>query len=87
MTLLDDPEVIVLDEPTAGLDLEGEQRIFRFLRELERVTVLIAMHHIYSALDYADQILCINKTQLCDGTPDVITLDTIKDLYGGPHYD
>lgn len=84
-TLLGDPAVILLDEPTAGLDLEGEQTIFAFLKDLPEVTVIIATHHIHSALDYADQILCINRTQLCDGTPATVTLETIKHLYGERH--
>ncbi len=85
-TLLDSPSVIVLDEPTAGLDVEGEHRIFAFLKSLNNCTVIIATHHIHSALEFADHILCINKRQLCYGTSQEVTLDTIKRLYTGDHH-
>ena len=77
-TLLDSPSVIVLDEPTAGLDIKGEHRIFSFLKSLDNCTVIIATHHIHSALEYADHILCINKRQLCYGSSKEVTIDTIK---------
>lgn len=80
-TLLDKPEVVVLDEPTAGLDVEGERTIFSFLKELKQCTVLIATHHIHSALEYADHILFLNKRQLMFKPRSEVSLDELKQLY------
>ncbi len=85
-TLLDNPSVIVVDEPTAGLDIKGEHTIFAYLKSLDNCTVIIATHHIHSALEYADTILCINKKQLYYGPQDEITVDTIKKLYVGDYH-
>ncbi len=82
-TLIGTPSVIVLDEPTAGLDIKGEHTIFSFLRSLNECTVIIATHHIHSALEYADHILCINQKQLCYGSQNEITMATIKQLHTG----
>lgn len=81
-TLLEKPAVVLLDEPSAGLDVKGEHMIFSFLKAIPTMTVLIATHHVHSALEYADQLLCINKEQICYGPPHEVTPDTIKSLYG-----
>lgn len=88
-TLSGNPGVIVLDEPTAGIDLEGEKMIFSFLKSLPNLTIVLATHHIHIAREIADYILCLNRKQIDFGTPEQISTEEIKQLYieGGMHND
>ncbi len=86
-TVCGSPSVVVLDEPTSGLDVEGEHRIFSYIKHLPHCTVIIATHHLHSALEFADHILCINTHQVCYGSKSEVSLETIKQLYTGVHHD
>ena len=62
--LVADPDVLVLDEPTTGMDLPGEADILSFLRALHRETgkaVLMIGHHIASVAGVVDHLCLINK--------------------------
>lgn len=84
--LVHSPEVLVLDEPEAGVDVQGEKQFYELLSSIVRdqnITVLIASHDFDVVFAHADQVICINKTLVCRGTPDTIfTEDTFRKLYG-----
>ena len=67
------PEVLVLDEPTAGLDPEGRDEILGLVRELhdkEGITVVLVSHSMEDVADYAGHIIVMDKGRvLMDGTP------------------
>lgn len=67
------PEVLVLDEPTAGLDPRGQKEIMDMFYNLHReagLTTILVTHSMDDALKYADQILILNKgTKFMEGTP------------------
>jgi len=71
MALLPDPELLILDEPTTGMDVEGRRSFWSAIRqdaELGR-TVLFATHYLEEADAYADRIILIRKGQIvADGT-------------------
>jgi energy-coupling factor transport system ATP-binding protein len=71
-----DPEVLILDEPTAGLDPEGRTEILDMLKELQRVrniTILLVTHSMDDVAAYADRMLVMNQGKLVlDGTPQKI---------------
>lgn len=67
------PEVLVLDEPTAGLDPRGQQEMmdmFYDLHQEEGLTTILVTHSMEDALKYADHILILNKgTKYMEGKP------------------
>jgi len=61
------PEVLVLDEPAAGLDPKGRERVMRLIseyREKTGSTVVIVSHSMQTAAKYADKILVLNEGKL-----------------------
>jgi len=67
-----EPEVLILDEPTAGLDPAGRRRLYTLLDDLnkkEGLTLLIATHHFDEAVALAEQVLVLYKGKLAmDGS-------------------
>jgi ABC-2 type transport system ATP-binding protein len=71
LALLPDPELLVLDEPTTGMDVEGRREFWSAIREdTDRGrTVLFATHYLEEADAYADRIVLISRGQIvADGT-------------------
>jgi ABC-2 type transport system ATP-binding protein len=71
MALLPDPELLLLDEPTQGMDVEGRRDFWRAIRnDAERGrTVVFATHYLEEADAYADRIVFISKGRIvADGT-------------------
>jgi len=71
------PPVLVLDEPTAGVDVELRQQLWAEVQRLNRdgVTVLLTTHYLEEAEQLCDRIAIINKGE-------VIAVDTTKGLLG-----
>ncbi|HEY9473988.1 MAG TPA: ABC transporter ATP-binding protein [Mycobacteriales bacterium] len=63
MALLPDPELLVLDEPTAGMDVESRRAFWQAMREQTQAgkTVLFATHYLAEADDYADRIVLVRS--------------------------
>jgi ABC-2 type transport system ATP-binding protein len=79
--LLHQPEVLVLDEPTVGLDIESRMVVWNFLRKLKEAgtTVLITSHYLEEIDALADRLAIIDKGVVIDeGTP-----SELKDKIGG----
>jgi len=85
--LLGRPSVLLLDEPTAGVDQPGQERLTRAVarvREEEGVTVLFISHDLTVVHRYADHVLCLSRGYTCFGVPrKVLTAETLAALYGG----
>lgn len=68
-----DPEVLILDEPTAGLDPKGRDEILdqiAYLHEQRKITVILVSHSMEDIARYVDRILVMNKGEKAfDGTP------------------
>jgi len=76
LALANDPQVIVLDEPTAGLDVQGRTQLHDAVRELRSagITILIATHDMAEAETLCDRIAIIIKGHIAAlGTPSQIT--------------
>ncbi len=65
------PPIIVLDEPTAGVDIELRQQLWDYVRELNRggVTVVLTTHYLEEAEELCDRIAIINHGQLITDKP------------------
>lgn len=86
--LAQEPRTLVLDEPTASLDVAHEMAVFELLRSLTNngVTVLIATHHINLAARFADELILLNRGGVAAaGTPQhVMNTAILRDVYEWP---
>jgi zinc transport system ATP-binding protein len=56
------PQILILDEPTASIDIEGQKRIYELLELLNNsITIIVVSHDISVVLEYANKIVHINK--------------------------
>jgi zinc transport system ATP-binding protein len=86
--LLGDPTVLLLDEPTAGVDGPGQEELTHAVHRLQEeqgVTVLMISHDLTVVYRYASAVLCLSHERMCYGAPrTVLTPETLADLYGTP---
>jgi zinc transport system ATP-binding protein len=89
-SLIGDPDVIVLDEPTAHIDLAGERMIHATLHRLIKLerkpTIIMASHDLHMISEHADSVLGINGREICfGGTKKMLTQSTLTKLFGEHH--
>jgi iron complex transport system ATP-binding protein len=86
--LTQEPRALVLDEPTASLDIRHEMEILRLLRRSadEGMAVLLVTHHLDMAARFADRILLLDRgREAAHGAPeDVLRAETLERVYGWP---
>lgn len=75
--LVHSPPVVILDEPTAGVDVELRRSMWRHMRELNQrgVTVVLTTHYLEEAEEMCDEIAIIDKGVVvaCDKTPKLLS--------------
>ena len=77
-----EPQVLLLDEPTAGLDLAIESRFFEILSRLnETMTILMVSHEVGFVSGHFESVICVNRRVVVHPTSN-ITGEVIRDLYG-----
>ena len=82
--LASDPKILILDEPTANIDIKAEEDIFALLKKYnERMTIIVVSHDIGFISGYVNRVGCLNRTLVCHDTGD-ISGKTIEELYGAP---
>ncbi|MCG6889054.1 MAG: zinc ABC transporter ATP-binding protein ZnuC [Gammaproteobacteria bacterium] len=75
-TTLGKPDLIVLDEPTAGVDVSGEIRMYQLIGELRdqlQCAVLLVSHDLHLVMSQTDQVLCLNQHLCCSGLPESVS--------------
>ncbi len=86
--LVASPTVLLLDEPTAGIDEPGQVRLNESVRRLQvehGVTVLLISHDISVVFRYASDVLCLSRDHRCFGLPrQVLTPEVLAEIYGEP---
>jgi zinc transport system ATP-binding protein len=84
--VLEEPELMLLDEPTTGIDIEGEKKFYELILHLNKdhkITIIFVSHEINIVYNFSNKVICLNKDLLCFGpTEKVLTERTIKSLYG-----
>jgi zinc transport system ATP-binding protein len=85
-SLVENPQVLLFDEPTAGIDIEGEETVYRLLARLKRdreLTILLVTHDLSVVYTFSNYVICLNKQPICYGFPqEVLTPENLKRLYG-----
>jgi iron complex transport system ATP-binding protein len=89
--LTQQPKAMLLDEPTANLDINHQVEILNLVRSLcleQSLTVVIALHDLNLAAQYCDWMVMLNGgTVYAEGTPfDILTVTNIKKVYGAEVY-
>lgn len=86
--LVQEPKVLLLDEPTSNLDLKNQVDILTTIREVVRdhnIAAIMTMHDLNQALRFADTFIFIkNGTVHIHGTHEVVTPPVIEEVYGLP---
>lgn len=83
--LLDNPNVLLFDEPTAGVDVAGEETVYGLINKLKKdedLTIIFISHELEVVNKYADSVLCLNKEKICFGPPSVINKEALEKMYG-----
>ncbi|MBR6203679.1 MAG: ABC transporter ATP-binding protein [Candidatus Methanomethylophilaceae archaeon] len=85
--LVQEPEILLLDEPTSNLDVRHQLDVTKMLRRLSRekgILIVMISHDINIAAKYSDKIILMHEGSVYDiGTPnEVITADNLRTVYG-----
>jgi zinc transport system ATP-binding protein len=82
------PTVLLLDEPTAGVDEPGQERLYDLahrLQEEQGLTVLLISHELSVVYRYATLVLCLGHGAPCVGPPrTILTPELLQQVYGAP---
>lgn len=80
------PKLLILDEPTVGVDLKAQEEFYHFLKKLnqeEGMAILLVSHDIDVVSKQVGCVLCLNCRMICHtDTKDFIEKDFLKELYG-----
>jgi iron complex transport system ATP-binding protein len=82
--LAQEPQIILLDEPTANLDLQHQHQVMALLQELSNagITIIIAIHDINLALKYCSQFMLLdNGILVANGAKQILTKNMIEKIY------
>jgi zinc transport system ATP-binding protein len=86
--LLGQPNVLLLDEPAAGIDAPGQARLNEVIHDLQhtrRMTVLLVSHDLSVVYRHADYVLCLGRQGASFGRPrSVLTPEMLYEVYGQP---
>ena len=70
--LLNQPNLLVLDEPTQAIDVNGQAEFYRITAELakeQQCAVLMVSHDLHVVMASTDRVLCLNRHLCCEGAP------------------
>ena len=74
--LAGNPQILVLDEPTQGLDQPGTAAFYRLIEDVRReigCAVLSVSHDLHVVMSASDRVICLNGHICCEGTPSVVS--------------
>jgi len=85
-SLLGNPNVLLMDEPTASVDEPGEEHIYELINRLQTqhdLASIMVSHDLSFVFRYATKVLCLNRQQVCFGSPtEALSTDVLTKLYG-----
>lgn len=84
--MLRKPDLLILDEPTQGLDQPAETRFYKLIADLRNDTgtaVLMVSHDLHVVMAESDRVICLNGHVCCSGAPELVSEDpSYKELFG-----
>jgi len=80
------PQLLVLDEPTQGVDLKGQAELYRLItqiRDRHHCSVLMVSHDLHLVMSSTDEVICLNQHVCCHGRPEQVSSDpAYLELFG-----
>ena len=70
------PDIMVLDEPLQGVDMNGQSALYRLIAELRQAlncAVLMVSHDLHLVMAQTDKVLCLNQHICCEGQPESVS--------------
>lgn len=83
--LVGDPQLVLLDEPTSGVDVKVQHELLHLLADLNQqgLTILMTTHDLNSVATHLPWVIGFNKGIICQGSPEqVLTPETLYKIYG-----
>jgi ABC-type Mn2+/Zn2+ transport system ATPase subunit len=84
--LISQPDILVLDEPTSGVDMRTAENVLHLLADLnsQGMTILITTHDLNAAAAHLPWLICLNRTIIAQGPPEVVfTEPVLNETYQG----
>lgn len=76
--VLQAPDVLILDEPAQGVDINGQNRLYELIsrvRDVHPCAVLMVSHDLHLVMAKTDRVICLNQHICCQGHPDTVSSD------------
>jgi len=84
--LINNPNVVLFDEPTAGIDIGGEETIHTLLRRTQadrNIALILVTHDLSIGYEQATNVLCLNNRTSCYGPPSqILKAEVLQEIYG-----
>lgn len=80
------PDILLFDEPTADIDVAGQQSVYKMIYDLQKrgMAVILVSHDLNVVYRYAEKVLCLNRKNICFGEPkEILSTEQLQELYGG----
>ena len=78
IAMTDHPELLLLDEPSAGVDVKGLSLFYQLVRDLKKqhdISVILVTHDLSGISPYVDRLVLLNRSIIATGTPDEVLSD------------
>ncbi|MEM8594702.1 MAG: ATP-binding cassette domain-containing protein [Pseudomonadota bacterium] len=87
--LLKQPQLLILDEPTQGVDVHGQAELYELIEEIRNTlqcAIVMVSHELHIVMAKTDSIICLNQHICCQGRPKEVSQDpAYTALFGAAH--
>uniref|UniRef100_A0A7C3MIR2 Metal ABC transporter ATP-binding protein n=1 Tax=Dictyoglomus thermophilum TaxID=14 RepID=A0A7C3MIR2_DICTH len=83
--LVQNPKILLLDEPTVGVDIKTQYNFYRILEELknQKISIILVTHDIGAITNKVDKLACLNRKLYIHGCPEEIKIHgALREIYG-----